>query len=98
MNTRIFLFLCLAAIHLALVLFQMENLVAMLAPLLAACIYLPLMPFELAGLPVFENGNSGGWAAPSILGWVVCLLLWSGFWWIASGLAVRYAARQVNRR
>ena len=40
-----------------------------LAPLIAGSVYLPLMPLQQMGIPVFSSRESGGWAAPSALGW-----------------------------
>lgn len=51
-----------------------------LAPLLAASVYLPLWPLSALGLPVLSSAEAGGWAAPSALGWAVCVTAWATFW------------------
>jgi len=48
-----------------------------LAPLIAGSVYLPLMPLQQMGVPVFGSGESGGWAAPSVLGWATVIVVWA---------------------
>lgn len=59
-----------------------------LAAVVAGSIYLPLMPFQALGFPVFGTADSWGWASPSLLGWVLLLVVWVGFWWaVTAGFA-----------
>ena len=58
-----------------------------LAAVVAGSIYLPLMPFDALGFPVFGTAGSWGWASPSVLGWGV-LVVWVGLWWaVVEGLS-----------
>ncbi|WP_179958384.1 hypothetical protein [Chitinimonas arctica] len=36
----------------------------------------------MLGLPVFGNAESGGWAGPSLFGWLCAILFWAVAWWI----------------
>ncbi|MGV3740901.1 MAG: hypothetical protein ACO1NO_01165 [Burkholderiaceae bacterium] len=51
------------------------------SPIAAGSIYFPLMGLEMIGIPVFMHGDSGGWASPSVLGWVLAFALWAAVWW-----------------
>lgn len=76
MHPRWLIFGVLVCLHAAAGSFSPES----LAPVVAGSIYLPLMPLEAIGAPVFGRAESGGWAAPSLLGWVVVLALWAAIW------------------
>ena len=72
----------------AVAIFAASHLPDRLAAVVAGSIYLPLMPFQALGLPVFGAAESGGWASPSILGWGLLFVIWVGFWWaITAGFA-----------
>lgn len=58
-----------------------------LAPLIAGSIYLPLMPLNEIGVPVFSAAESGGWSALSGLGWATVIIVWGITWWAVAGLA-----------
>jgi len=60
-----------------------------LAPAVAGSIYLPLMVANAAGLPVYGRAESGGWAAPSVLGWCVVAVFWALVWWGVATLVAR---------
>lgn len=60
-----------------------------LAPAMAGSIYLPLMPLRALGLPVLSPAPSGGWAGPSVLGWVAVALVWGLIWWGVASLVAR---------
>lgn len=64
-----------------------------LAPLIAGSLYLPLLPLQALGLPVFAQAESGGWPAPSALGWTLVLLLWLALWWAMASLLARLRLR-----
>lgn len=53
-----------------------------IAPIVAGSVYLPLWLLQALGLPVFGGAESGGWAGPSLLGWLVVAALWSAVWWL----------------
>jgi hypothetical protein len=53
-----------------------------LAPVIAGSVYLPLVLLHGLGLPVFGAAESGGWPAPSIMGWTLVALIWSSVWWL----------------
>lgn len=65
-----------------------------LAPALAGSLYLPLLPLQALGLAVFAPAESGGWPAPSALGWTLVLLLWLALWWAMASLLARLLARR----
>ena len=52
-----------------------------IAAAVAGTIYVPLWLFNAIGLPVFQASPSGGWAAPSMLGWVLFTAVWALVWW-----------------
>lgn len=85
------LFLCLAAGHALLGWFGAGS--AALGPAIAATIYGPLFLLDALRLPVFGNGQSGGWAAPSPFGWLCLVLLWSAIWWGVAALLARAGRR-----
>lgn len=78
-------FAALAFLHAACVLFTPGP----LAPLIAGSVYLPLMPLQQMGIPVFSSRESGGWAAPSALGWASVISVWALAWWAVAKLTFR---------
>jgi hypothetical protein len=60
-----------------------------IAPAVAASIYLPLWPLSVVGLPVFSPAAPGGWASPSLFGWIVFIVIWSIFWWLLVAAVAR---------
>ncbi len=62
------------------------------AALLAGTVYLPLWPLASIGLPVWSPAESGGWSAPSLLGWTIVSCLWFSIWWFVSALLLRRRA------
>jgi hypothetical protein len=50
------------------------------AAFLAGTVYGPLWPASALGLPVFASAESGGWSAPSLLGWVLLAGFWFAVW------------------
>ncbi|NHZ64046.1 hypothetical protein [Massilia genomosp. 1] len=64
-----------------------------LGPAIAATIYGPLFALDAVSLPVFGNAASGGWAAPSPLGWACVLMLWGALWWGVAALLARWSGR-----
>lgn len=81
MNARAVLFILVSILHLSAVFLDSE----IFSPIAAGSIYLPLMGLKMIGIPVFMDGSSGGWASPSVLGWVVVSALWLAVWWVLSG-------------
>jgi hypothetical protein len=67
------------------------------APVVAGSIYLPLLPLEAVGIPVFAPGESGGWAPPSLLGWVIVVFLWSVLWLVIATLLARLFTKRGGR-
>lgn len=67
-----------------------------MAPTVAGSIYLPLTFFWQLGLPVFTTAESGGWAAPSLLGWVVVAAFWAVWWWSAASLVSYLVRRRID--
>ena len=65
-----------------------------LAAVVAGSLYLPLMPFQALGLPVFGSAESWGWASPSFLGWGLLVVVWVGFWWSLTAGFARILARE----
>jgi hypothetical protein len=53
-----------------------------LAPAVAGTVYLPLWLLQGVGLPVFGRAEAGGWAAPSLLGWLLVAAIWTTLWWL----------------
>lgn len=88
-HLRWFFFVVLVGSHAALAWLSPEG----LAPLIAGSLYLPLLPLQAIGLPVFATGESGGWPAPSVLGWALALLVWLALWWAMATLLARLLAR-----
>jgi hypothetical protein len=78
----------LIVIHLALVATG-DALPAAIAPAIAATIYLPLWPLSAIGVTVFSPAESGGWASPSVLGWLVFVAVWSLLWWTLVAVILR---------
>ena len=66
--------------HLALVAFA-GALPDKIAAAVAGTVYVPLWLFKTIGLPVFKAGASWGWAAPSMLGWLLFTAVWALVWW-----------------
>ncbi|WP_146210177.1 hypothetical protein [Vitiosangium sp. GDMCC 1.1324] len=60
-----------------------------IAPAVGGSIYAPLMVLRALGLPVFARGKSGGWAAPSLLGWIAVAAIWAAVWWGVASLVSR---------
>jgi hypothetical protein len=69
---------------------------ALLAPAVAGSVYLPLMLLQALGISLFAAAESGGWAAPSLLGWSLVGLLWLGIWWTLAGLLARLLQGRNN--
>jgi len=90
MNFRGPLFVVLVASHAAVTLAAPDA----LAPALAGAVYLPLMVLHAAGVPVFVAAASGGWSAPSLLGWVIVGLLWLAVWWGVASVVSRLLLRR----
>jgi len=67
------------------------------APVVAGSIYLPLLPLEAVGIPVFAPGESGGWAPPSLLGWMLVVSLWSALWLVMATLLSRLFTKREGR-
>lgn len=67
-----------------------------LAPAIAGSVYLPLMLLQALGLSLFAAAESGGWAAPSPLGWGLVGLLWLAIWWTLAGLLARLLQGKNN--
>lgn len=91
MGSRAPIFILISTLHLLTVFLDSE----IFSPIAAGSIYLPLIGLEMIGIPVFMNGNSGGWASPSVLGWILAFALWAALWWVVSG-AVHKAWRKRN--
>lgn len=72
-------FLLLAGCHLGLLLAARAG-VELLAPAAAATVYAPLVL-------LFGIAQSGGWAAPSLLGWVLVVAFWGLLWWAVAALS-----------
>lgn len=70
---------------------------AAFAPAVAGSVYLPLMPLQAAGVPVFAAAQSGGWPAPSLLGWAVVLVVWFAIWWAAAHFLSRLFSKLAGR-
>lgn len=85
MPRRTTIFAVLAAVHLGCFAAARAG-AEFLAPAVAATIYAPLYLLESVGLPVFGATPSGGWAAPSPLGWLLTLGLWFSVWWAVASL------------
>jgi hypothetical protein len=85
MHLRWPLFIALVGTHAAATFFAPDR----LAPVLAGAIYIPLMLLQAAGAPVFATAESGGWPAPSPLGWFVVIVLWLAVWWAVALLTSR---------
>lgn len=85
MLARWLLFIALLGGHSTVVLFTPKT----LAPAIAGTVYVPLMFFESIGFPVFTAAESGGWPAPSLLGWVLVVLVWLAIWWGLASLLSR---------
>lgn len=47
----------------------------------AGSVYLQLLVMRMLGLGVFAAAESGGWSAPSLLGWIVVGVFWAVVWW-----------------
>jgi len=64
------------------------------APVVAATAYLPLWPLASLGVPVLGSAPAGGWASPSLAGWLVLLLFWAIVWWTLVAAAARLRGRR----
>jgi hypothetical protein len=91
MDLRLIAVLMLVAAH-ALAILTASYLPDRIAALVAGAIYLPLLPLNALGLPVFGRAASGGWASPSVLGWSILVIVWASLWW-----AVVYGIARVFR-
>ncbi|WP_119291114.1 hypothetical protein [Azohydromonas sediminis] len=80
----------LTALHVALVA-AAHALPPAIAPLVAATVYGPLLPLSALGVPVFAAAEAGGWASPSVVGWLVWLGVWSVVWTGVVAAARRFA-------
>lgn len=67
-----------------------------IAPFVAGAIYVPLTVLRAFGLPVFAGAESGGWPAPSLLGWVVVAFFWAALWWAAVVLVSSLVERRIK--
>lgn len=67
-----------------------------LAAVVAGSVYLPLMPFQALGLPVFGSAESWGWSPPSLLGWGLLLIVWVGVWWAITAAVARILRSRVQ--
>jgi hypothetical protein len=68
------------ALHIALI----DSPTTFAAPAVAGSIYLPLFFLQTIGFPVYAAGTSGGWSAPSLLGWLFLAVLWASVWWLVA--------------
>jgi len=68
-----------------------------IAPVVAGSIYVPLLVFRELGLPVLAAAESGGWSAPSILGWSVVAAFWAVLWWGVASFISPLLRRAFNR-
>jgi hypothetical protein len=70
--------------------------IELIAPAIAASIYLPLASLNNLGVPVFA-APSGGWPSPSGIGWLIAIVLWAGVWWaVACGAAALFKSRATD--
>lgn len=67
-----------------------------IAPAVAGSIYAPLFIFDAAGLPVFSGTESGGWASPSPVGWLVVVVFWAAVWWGVVSFAGYLLKRRIK--
>jgi hypothetical protein len=95
MHARWFIFAVLVLLHAAAAtgLFSTEA----VAPVVAGSIYLPLMPLEAVGIPVFAPAESGGWAPRSLLGWMMVASLWSALWLAMATFLARLFMKRGGR-
>jgi hypothetical protein len=71
--------------------------IELIAPAIAASIYLPLSALNTLGMPVFAI-SSGVWSPPSSLGWLIVAVLWAGVWWaITCGIAALFNSKDSHR-
>lgn len=91
MPLRWLLFLGFAGFHALSVLASVES----LAPAMAGSVYLPLLLFEAVGVPVFAAPESGGWGAPTLLGWALVCLVWASVWWGVALLLARLGSKRT---
>jgi len=64
-----------------------------LSAFIAGSIYLPLWPFKIIGVPVFQRGS---WMIPppNLLGWLLIVIVWAAVYWAVAALI----SRVINRR
>lgn len=91
MGSRAPIFILMSSLHLLAVFLDSE----IFSPIAVGSIYLPLMGLKMIGIPVFMDGDSGGWASPSILGRALVSALWLAVWWALSG-AIHKGWRKRN--
>lgn len=60
-----------------------------MAPAVAGSVYLPLMALHALHLPVLASAESGGWGAPSPLGWIALAVFWASIWWAVASFVSR---------
>ena len=80
-HKHLYLLLSLLCIHAGLVALG-DTLPEVIAPAVAGTVYLPLWLLQTIGLPVFSRAETGGWPAPSVLGWLLVAATWTALWWI----------------
>lgn len=85
MLLRWYFFVVLAGSHMAAAFFAPNA----LAPAVAGSVYLPLVPLQVAGVPVFAAAESFGWSSPSLLGWSIVYAVWVAIWWVVAYLLSR---------
>lgn len=67
-----------------------------IAPAVAGSIYVPLTVLQALGLRVFVAAESGGWPAPSLLGWVVVAAFWAVLWWSVASFVSYLVKRRIK--
>jgi|GEM_PF-2315278 len=64
-----------------------------LSAFIAGTIYLPLLPFDKIGLPVFQR-NIWMIPPPNLLGWVLIVVFWASVYWALARLVSRMMSRR----
>jgi hypothetical protein len=91
MHPHWFIFAAFVSFHAAAGFFSPE----LLAPVAAGSTYLPLLPLEAVSVPVFAPAESGGWASPSLFGWLVVVSLWSTLWLVRATFLPRFFRKEA---